>query len=126
MADDQHGLWIVVVLYLTLGGTGSIPDSEQQISLSAHSKQIGPYCVQILRATPFTSFVNLVCLRAEAYPCVNNFVTAGVRKIKMHVNGLIIMHLVNKFVLHVFLGGEGDGSDHRRQDYEERHASGLH
>lgn len=44
----------------------------------------------------------------------------------MHVNGLIIMHPVIKLVLHVFSGGEGDSADHRRQDYEERHASGLH
>lgn len=74
MADDQHGLWVVVVLDWTVRSTGSIPDSEQQISLRAHTKHIGPYCVQILRATPFTSCVNLVCLRAKAFPCVNNFV----------------------------------------------------
>lgn len=72
MADEQHGLW-VVVLDWTVGSTGSIPDSEWQISPRAHSKHTSPYCVQILRATPFTSCVNLVCRRAKAFPCVYNF-----------------------------------------------------
>lgn len=72
MADEQDGLW-VVVLDWTVGSTGSIPDSEQQISPRAHSKHTSPYCVQIFRATPFTSCVNLVCLRAKAFPCVYDF-----------------------------------------------------
>lgn len=44
------------------------------------------------------------------------------RKLKLKTFNSVL----NKLVSHMFPGGEGDGADHRRQDYEERHAPSLH